>query len=184
LIGHSDYLRANMYVDIQPGHFSVQMSLPADFLPGGQGRYFVETASVQNTAPHKVLAVLDALHPIPDLNDPIFMADMDVSKDENAAVNKWIAILNVGEFMGNYAPPDYISQRKNLLDDLYDDPDTAQVLNGIDSIAIEEDKIVIKATKTKNRSDFVYSPTVQDDVVTTTTRDKGARSFLRKLSFI
>lgn len=40
-LGHSDYLRGNMYITLTEGKVLEEYSLPMDMLPGGKGRFFL-----------------------------------------------------------------------------------------------------------------------------------------------
>ncbi|MFV2067843.1 MAG: hypothetical protein ACC645_12785 [Pirellulales bacterium] len=57
LISKEDGLRGKVYVTIQEGQVSGEVSIPADFVPGGKGRYFNATATFNVSLDHGVLIV-------------------------------------------------------------------------------------------------------------------------------
>ncbi|KAL7577056.1 hypothetical protein ACA910_006797 [Epithemia clementina (nom. ined.)] len=137
-IAHSDFMRGNAFVTIDENDFmKADFSIPMHGLPGGEGRYFVASGSVDvsyenddDDEPYEnngvmVTTKFDTLSPIKDLNGPLFLANLLMYWDEPSTnpnyAHELVINLKGGQFMGNVAPEDFIAKKKNLVEDIYDD---------------------------------------------------------------
>jgi hypothetical protein len=171
-IGHSDYLRGNMYTTVTPNSIVSDVSLPLEGkLPGGKGRYlvgmlsldydpttniihdtFVPRSSDAKTLPSDVYWDMTySLTSTPSSSASSSYETVD-SKLNNGGRKYNLQILS-GKFFGNTIPQDFIDQHQNLLDDLYD-PDCTddedcmamrKVLDSMVNILIEKDQIILQA---------------------------------------
>jgi hypothetical protein len=145
-IGRSQYLRGNAAVRIDHHKISFDSSLPVEGLPGGKGRYFVSSGSVDTTKPNKVSVHWDTQEKVPGLDAPLLVAELLTHFDDKEETKKWNVNMDSGtEAFGMVVPPDVIAKKDNLLESFYEDADTSLVLNGIERIAVEDDKIVVHA---------------------------------------
>ena len=186
--GHSDFFRGNAYVTMtesEESTVSLDLSLPARHLPGGKGRYFVANGfvNISNAASANALVQtsLDTLTKIDGLNDPLFLADLLVSEDKNT--HQVSVLLQKGEVLGHYAPQEYIDEKVNLLDDIFQDcPENKRIVEGIESVTIRDGEIVIQA-RTKRRPSVQAEEEgyYQEGKPSSSWKSDGARALLRKL---
>lgn len=184
---HSDYLRGNAYVTAPEGNSLVMdMSLPMDFLPGGKGRFFVATGSVDISTPDadeeeaQVTMQLDT--PTHDWNGPLFFASMLMHWDDslNPRYSRELVVnLKSGSFTGQNVSQDFIDQKQNLVQAMYDECDNddggyeddnddchhcemAVTLDRIDSVSIDLLSVTIHARRdsTKNNNNNMVIPTI------------------------
>mmetsp|Transcript_19153 Transcript_19153/g.53346 ORF Transcript_19153/g.53346 Transcript_19153/m.53346 type:complete len:307 (+) Transcript_19153:143-1063(+) len=155
-IGHSDYLQGNMMITLHENRFEEEYSLPMDIL-GFDGRYYVgnEYVALDGATADKKKNTIEmktetaATHE--DWFDgPLFFAQLQylVTKnkdDEGQGVLE--LFLEKGSFFGQ----EIIGDHENLLEGLYDvdvDDDAVEyaleVINGIESVSIEEGLITVK----------------------------------------
>jgi hypothetical protein len=142
-IGQFEYLRGNVAVAIDQNMISFYSSLPVGLLPGGKGRYFVSSGSIDMTAPNKVSVHWDTQEKVPGFNGPLLAAELLTHFDDKEYVRKWSVNFDSGtEAFGMMVPPEVIAQKDNLLDPFYYN---ALVLNRLERITAEDDMIVIHA---------------------------------------
>jgi hypothetical protein len=171
-IGQFEYLRGNAAVTIDQNKVSFYSSLPVGLLPGGKGRYFVSSGSIDMTAPNKVSIHWDTQEKVPGLNGPLLAAELLTHFDDMEYVKKWSVNLDSGtEAFGMVVPPEVIAQKGNLLEPFYDN---ALVLNGIERIAAEDDKIVFHARpRTKEIASYAFKDKVDMVAVEQTVSNGG-----------
>jgi len=138
-IAYSDYLRGNMFVSLEEKDLSVKMSLPAYFLPNGNHRYFVAEAEL-NLGPTTFSTRLDTLTPVEGISSPTVLAKFDTHQYED---EEFDFEVQYGKFLNWYVPQDYIEQRENIMDYLYEDPEIAPILSGVQGLSINHDMITI-----------------------------------------
>jgi hypothetical protein len=148
--GHSDFLRGNIYISLTEDHNEIktQFSVPTDFLPGGAGRYFVgdEAIDIERQA-HKVtydldVAAFDEIAP----GTPLVLAVFKYTMENFDSKHLEVYLQNL-KVLGQDKAERFIAKHYNILEDIYNDPDNAdvtQVVAQIESIAIENDSIVVK----------------------------------------
>lgn len=152
-IGHSDYLRGNMFVTIKEGAIEEDYSLPTEMLPGGKGRFFVGNDYVHINGDQVETKIETAAEHHNWFDGPLLFAQLQYVVND-----KMLELyLTKGSFFGNVAPQDWIDEHKNLMADLYNDPDNEEiraVLEGIERVTLQAGKIVVKprkqASKTSN----------------------------------
>lgn len=112
LITQDDEMRGRVYVTIEDGEITGDVSIPVDFIPGGKGRFFNASAT------------------------------FDVSL-ENGVL---IVTIEDAEVKGEKLPQQFIDgmSKENLAKEAYKDPEVAATLGRIESITIEQDKIILK----------------------------------------
>jgi len=144
-VADSDYLRGNAYVHVSDNTITTDMSLPAEFLPGGRGRYFVASGFVSvatkkaHDAKTLITAKLDTHEPVEGLDGPVFYAEL---LGFVAADGEYNLHIDKGNFLNWVVPQDYIDRRENILD--CDDCDEIRtVIAGIESVSIENHKITV-----------------------------------------
>jgi hypothetical protein len=193
-IAHSDFLRGNAFATISENKVSVDLSLPAKFLPGGNNRFlvanwFVGVSHLEDKA--LITTKFETFSPVKNLDGPIlygqFLAYWQSKNDSELVVN-----LQSGKFMKWIAPKKFLDEKRNLLEDIYDDDDCAhakRIIDGIHGVSIDSNgDIVIHAKRSANNND--NEMTEDDEAVdgavdtsTTTSMHYGARKLLTKLLF-
>lgn len=148
-IGHSDFLRGNMFVTLKKGAILEELSLPTEMLPGGKGRYFVADESFQiDEQDHKVTVRAETAATHHDLFDgPLLVAQLQYLVSDIKGAKMMELYLTKGSFFGQVAPQEWIDQRQNLLEDLYKDPDAEEaraIVENIERVTIEAGKIVVQ----------------------------------------
>lgn len=154
--GHSDYLRGNAMITLHKDRFDEEFSLPMDIL-GFESRYFAgseyvafKTESAGGFERNKIVEMnveTEAKHE--DWFDgPLMFMKLHYMMTENIGDEKLMGLyLEKGYFFGELAPQGYVDMEE-FYDNL-DDADTEEVIrklvNGIESVSIEEGKMVIKA---------------------------------------
>lgn len=164
-IGHSDYLRGNMMVSFHKNLIEEEYSLPM-YVLGYDGRYLVGndylklgTEELNNKNTIEMEMTTAATHE--DWFDgPLFFAKIQYlitnSMTEEFEGIMLKLFLEKGSIFGQDAPQDFIDEHQNLLDCLYyptddyddDDIDVEAIRNviaNIESVSIEEGRIVVKA---------------------------------------
>jgi len=154
LLGHSDYLRGHIQVTLTPGKILEEFSLPTDMLPGGKHRFFygTEYLQIKDDDTNTVESKLETVGDHEDwFHGPLFFIQLQylVSDERNKYDEKLLELyLQHGSFFGNEIPQEVIDQHQNILLDLYNDPENGEdvraIIGGIDSVSIEQGRIVIK----------------------------------------
>jgi len=155
-IGHSDYLRGNYMVTLQKNRIVEEFSFPMDIL-GYNDRYFVgnEYLALKSDGQKDLLEMkmeTEATHE-DWFAGPLYFMQFQyliTKSKEDEGENMLKLFLEQGKFFGQVVPEDVIDQHQNLLEDLYDADDDdvetiREVISGIESVSIEEGKIVVKA---------------------------------------
>lgn len=165
LIGHSDFLRGNLMVTLNENRIVEEFSLPMDQLGLGK-RYFVGNDYLElhngdygedGGSLLEIKMETEAKHE--DWFDgPLIFMQLQYlikkSKEDEGQTMIELFLKN-GTFFGQAASQEFIDERVNLLEGLYDDQNDEDiekvltVVNGIERVSIEEGKVVIKA-KNKN----------------------------------
>lgn len=189
-IAHSDFLRGNAFATISENEFSVDLSLPAKFLPGGKNRFLVANWFVSVSQPSEDKALIttkfDTFSPVKDLDGPIlfgeFLAYHQRKNDSELVVN-----LQSGKFMNWIAPKKFIDEKRNLLEDICDDEDTKRIIEGISEVSIDRNgAIVIHAKRSADNNLMTEDDEAVDGTVDTSTITSmryGARRLMTKLLF-
>jgi len=189
VVGRSDYLRGNMYVTFQPNLIKERYSLPTDMLPGGKGRYYVGSDHLKIDGDRVEVEFETAAKHENWFEGPLlylqlqYLVNPREDLDKNETKTPIELYLEKGRIFGYDAPDDFIAQRKNLLDDLYngdsdddDKKDTADlraILDGIEAVTVEAGKVVIKPrrnrpspgadTAAENNAESVQRPDEEDE---------------------
>jgi predicted house-cleaning noncanonical NTP pyrophosphatase (MazG superfamily) len=157
-IGHSDFLRGNLMVTLHKDRMMEEFSIPMDIL-GFDNRYFVgnDYVALKKDGQKDIVEVqmeTEATHE--DWFDgPLYFLQLQylITKNkEDEGFNMLELYLEKGSFFGQVAPQEIIDQHENLLKELYDEDDEdledmLDVISGIESVFIEEGKVVIKARR-------------------------------------
>ena len=160
-ISQSDYLRGHAQVILKENEFIFQTSLPMDMLPGGAHRFFVSTMDTTiSTGSAVTTTSFDLGKKLSDEYDgPLYMTQLlwylanttgttDPEWDINVLSMKWLG----QEIM----TPEMLADPVNILQSVKDDPKIKndpnsvllfQFINGIDSIRMEPDQIIIRARR-------------------------------------
>jgi hypothetical protein len=190
-IAHSDFLRGNAFATISENEFSVDLSLPAKFLPGGKKRYFVANWYVGVSQPSENKALIttkfETFSPVKDLDGPILFGQFlaywqnDQKNDSELEVN-----LQSGQFMKWIAPKDFIDEKRNLLEDIYDDddcPHAKRIIEGIRGVSIDRHGDIVIHAKRSAENNLMIEDDEAVDVSTSTSMHRGARRLMTKLLF-
>lgn len=153
LIAHSDFLRGHLHVQMLPDQFIVSTSVPTDYLPGGKHRFFVSNDQVQLSTVEweegadeflatKVVTTLDLGKTFPDLDGPMFVGTFlaHITDPEAHRLGLFMDDLVIFNKEIELMPRD---KQKDLLEDTYKDPNSAKLLQGLESIRLEQDRIVL-----------------------------------------
>lgn len=156
--GHSDFLRGNLMVTLHKDRIVEEYSIPMEIL-GYSDRYFVGTDYVAfKTYGDKDIVEMkmetEATHE--DWFDgPLYFLQLQylVTKNKEDEGRKMLELyLQKGSFFGQSISEQVIEQHVNLLRDLYDDSDhddqvdvMLDVISGIESVSVEEGKVIVKA---------------------------------------
>jgi hypothetical protein len=189
-IAHSDFLRGNAYATISENKVSVDLSLPAKFLPGGRNRYLVANWFVGVSQPLEDKALIttkfETFSPVKDLDSPILFGEfLAYWQDSELVVN-----VQSGQLLKWIAP----KKKRNLLEDIYDDddcPHAKRIIEGIHGVSIDRNGDIVIQVK---RSTDVKLMTEDDAAVdvavdtkeqksSTTSMHRGARRLLTKVLF-
>ena len=151
-IGHSDYLRGNMFVTVQPNVIKEKYSLPVEMLPGGKGRYFVGSDYLKLQDDGQIEVEMETAATHQDWFDgPLLFAKLQYLIEKHDDGKSMMELfLEEGQFFGQEASQEFIDRKENLLEDLYDDPDNGDaraVLEGIERVIVDAGKIVIVPRK-------------------------------------
>lgn len=155
-IGHSDFLRGNLMVTIHKDRIVEDYSIPMDIL-GYNDRYFVgnDHVALKSDGQKDILEMqmeTEAAHE--DWFDgPLYFMQLQYlikKSKEDEGKNMLELYLEKGTFFGQDATQEGIDQHYNLLQGLYDADDDdvehiVDVISGIESVSIEEGKVVVKA---------------------------------------
>jgi hypothetical protein len=204
-IAHSDFLRGNAYASISENEVSVDLSLPVDYLPGGNGRYFTANWYVGVSQPLKdktlITTKLETYSPVKDIDGPLLFGEFlaywqitnDQENDQELVVN-----LQSGQFLKWIAPKEFIDEKDNLLEDICDNDDCTEadrIMEGIRGISIDRNgDIVIQAERSAGAGDNLIMPedvealksavdTNEQETTTTSMMHGGARRLLMKALF-
>ena len=156
-IGHSDYLRGNMMVTFQKDRIIEEYSLPMNIL-GFHDRYFVgnDYLALKSEGEKDIIEMkmeTQATHE--DWFDgPLFFAQLQyLFTKDNSDDDEYSDLelyLEKGSFFGQMVPQEFIDERQNLVEGLYDadddySMDMVAILDGIEDVSIQEGKVVVKA---------------------------------------
>lgn len=162
-IGHSDYLRGNLMVVLHKNRIVEEFSFPMDVL-GYNDRYFAgnEYLGLKNDGEKDLLEMkMESKATHEDWFDgPLYFMQFHyliTKSKEDEGENMLQLYLERGKFFGQVVPEEVIEQHENLLEGLYDaDCDDAKmirsVISAIESVSIEEGKLVVKARRHKNKN--------------------------------
>jgi len=157
-IGHSDYLRGNLMVSFHKNLIVEEFSLPMDVL-GLDDRYFVgnDYLAIKSGQLLEAKMETEALHK--DWFDgPLFFMQLHylISKNKEDEGKTMLELyLEKGSFFGQVIPQEYIDERDNVMEYLYDaDDDDVEtfltIVDGIERVSIEEGKVSFKARPRSN----------------------------------
>ena len=157
--GHSDFLRGNYMITFHKDRIVEEFSLPMDIL-GYNDRYFVgnDYFALKSDGQKNLLEMkleTEATHE--DLFDgPLYFMQLQylmTKNKEDEGENLLQMFVERGTFFGQDVPEDYIDQHENVMDFLYDLGDYDEnlyMISGIESVSIEEGKVVVKARQNEN----------------------------------
>lgn len=157
-IGHSDYLRGNLMVTLHEDRLVEEYSLPMDVL-GFDGRYFVGNDYLELDGNQILEMKMETEASHEDWFDgPLFFLQLQylITKNkEDEGRNMLELYLEKGSFFGQVIPQEVIDERQNILEDLYhqddeDSEDLREVISRIESVSIQEGKVVVKARRPKS----------------------------------
>ena len=175
-ISHSDYLRGNMYVELQKDTIKEKYSLPVEMLPGGKGRYFVGSDYLKLEPNQDVVEIeMETQAKHEDWFDgPLLFGKLHylMTKPEDLNMME-LYLLEGSTFFGQEASQEFIDSKYNLLESLYEDdndndPDDVTVralIDGIERVRIEPGKIVIQPRRSGGDGDGEYYGDVDANVV-------------------
>jgi hypothetical protein len=154
MIAHSDYLRGHMRVRMQPDEFLLETSLPADYLPGGNHRFFVSKDSLQlshveweegvdDVTATQIVATLDLGKKFPNLDGPMFVGTFlaHIMNEEEHRLGLFLTDIHV---FGKEIELDPEAKKNDAMDGMYKDPNTTKILEGIEAIRFEKDSLIIQ----------------------------------------
>merc|ERR1712124_172329 len=164
-IGHSDFLRGNLMVTLNENRIVEEFSLPMDQLGLGK-RYFVgndylELGDYGEDGGSRLEMKMETEAKHEDWFDgPLIFMQLQYlikkSKEDEGQTMIELFLKN-GTFFGQAASQEFIDERVNLLEGLYNDQNDEDieklltVVNGIERVSIEEGKVVVTAKN--NNSD-------------------------------
>jgi len=184
-VAHSDYLRGKFFVSIANNNIEVKISLPTDFLPGGSHRYLVAHGNAQiktnedDGSSSMILIRLDTYKPIQDIDGPLLSGEFDIYEEDNS--KKFVMNILGGNFLNWIVPQDYVDEKENLLEDMYDDSQMATLLMGIQGISSSDEFITILARRGGGEDKGDKVPMMPKDVQPKS--NGSSRRILRKLLF-
>jgi len=144
-IGHSDFLRGNMFVTLKDRGMEEEYSLPTEWLPGGKGRFFVGNDHLKIDG-DQVEIEMETVATHDDWFDgPLLFAQLQYLVRDNTDMLE--LYLTKGSFFGKKAPEDFVEERQNLLEYLNPGMDVHTILEGIEYVIIEDGKITIYPKK-------------------------------------
>jgi hypothetical protein len=151
-IGHSDYLRGNMFITLEKNLIKEEYSLPADQAPGGKGRFYAgsDYLSIDPAAGQFEVESETVAKHMDWFDGPLLFGQIQyLAKDHDDGPTLLEMYLQKGSFFGQEASQDFIDQKVNLLEGFYnnDDPDNADsitLVEGLESVSIEKGKIIFK----------------------------------------
>lgn len=159
-IGHSDYLRGNYMITFHEKRIVEEYSFPMDIL-GYNDRYFVgnDYLALKSDGQKDLLEMkmeTEATHE--DLFDgPLYFMQLQylITKNkEDEGENMMQLFIERGKVFGQEVSQEFIDQHENLLEFLYEDDDddvdaklVRAMISGIESVSIEEGKVVVKARR-------------------------------------
>jgi hypothetical protein len=159
-LGHSDYLRGHFYVTLTRNKLVEEYSLPTDILPGGSKEKFIVGNDYVKFDLSKNQVELQ-METASNHNDwfvgPWYFARLSYLVNQDDADHLLNLFVEQGSFFGKPIPQDFIDERQNLLEDLYNDPQngehTRAIIGHIESVSIEDGKLVITPRTNKEGKD-------------------------------
>jgi len=149
-LGHSDYLRGHFYVTLTKNKWVEEYSLPTDVLPGGsQDKFIVGNDYMKFDATKSQVEIqMETAAKHDDwFVGPLVFARLSYLVSQDDAEHLLNLFVEQGSFFGKPVPQDFIDERHNLLEDLYNDPDDGDhsrtIVGHIKSVSIEDGKVVI-----------------------------------------
>lgn len=154
LAAETDFLSGNAYAELSENEVKISISLPADGLPGGKGRYLVGTETVTWDPEHSLLRL--KMEPMDQTMETMYDITFSLTKEltkEDEQLNLQVVSGQVLEWT---IPQDFIEEENNLLEDLYDchckhDKGcrrTRKFLEGLAGVSLEKDQVVIHPNPT------------------------------------
>lgn len=157
-ISQSDYLRGHAQVIMKENEFIFQTSLPMDMFPGGKHRFFVSTMdTTTTTGPAITTTSFDLGKKMKeDYDGPLLVTELlsylatTTDTDPEWVIN----VLSMNVLGQEIISPEMLDENVNILQALKEDPNVQndpntkylfKFINGIDSIRIEPDQIIIRA---------------------------------------
>ncbi|KAG7371427.1 hypothetical protein IV203_019997 [Nitzschia inconspicua] len=164
LLGRSDYFRGNMYVKLTPGKISEEYSLPMDGLPGGHGRYFLghDYTTIDEKAQRVEMKMETAAKHEDWFIGPLFFLQLHFENKDFEEYDQRLLELFIekGSILGSTIPDNVIEGHINLLEESYVEEDSGEafraIVNGIDSVSVEEGRIIIKPRRTNDDEEYEF----------------------------
>lgn len=145
LAANSDFLKGNAFAEMKSNQVKISVSLPADGLPGGKGRFLVGTETITWDPETSILRL--AMEPMDPTMETMYDLEFSLTKqDDGKTIN--LEILS-GRVLEWTVPQEFVDEHNNLLEDLYDCDchdkgckRTRKFLEGLAEISVENDQIV------------------------------------------
>ena len=168
-ISQSDYLRGHAQVIMKENEFIFQTSLPMDMFPGGSHRFFVSTMDTTTTKTDSAITTTSfdlGKKLSKDYDGPLFVTELlsylaaTTGKDP-----EWVMNVLSMQIMGQEVmTPEELADKTNILQSLRDDPSLKddpnmqallKFIDGIGSIRVEADRMIVHARCDKNNSSMI-----------------------------
>ncbi|CAJ1951422.1 unnamed protein product [Cylindrotheca closterium] len=141
-------LRGNAFAEMKANEYQVSLSIPTDGLPGGKGRYFVATKTLNWDPENQELKV--KIQPMDESMGTMAEAVLKLTTMEDGKTLN-LQVLS-GQGLGHIIPQKFIDEQYNLLEDLYNcdchDHECKQArkfLEGLAGVAMEDGQVVVHA---------------------------------------
>jgi hypothetical protein len=175
-ISKSDYLRGHAQVIMKENEFIFQTSLPMDMFPGGKHRFFVSTMdTTTTTGPAITTTSFDLGKKMSeDYDGPLFVTELlsYLATTTDTTDPEWVInVLSMNVLGQEIMTPEMVAEHVNILQKLKEDlniqndPNTKYLfkfINGIDSIRIEPDQIIIRARNNSTSVDDDFEKNLGD----------------------
>ena len=177
-ISQSDYLRGHAQVIMKENEFIFQTSLPMDMFPGGNHRFFVSTMDTTTTATDSAITTTSfdlGKKLSKDYDGPLFVTELlsylaaTTGKDP-----EWVMNVLSMQIMGQeLMTPEELADKANILQSLRDDPSLKddpnmqaflKFINGIDSIRMEADRMIVHARCNTTNNSMMKELPLDDDL--------------------
>lgn len=150
-------LRGNAFAEMKENEYQVSLSMPADRLPGGKGRFFVATKTLTWDPENQELKV--KIQPVDESMGTMAEAVLKLTTMEDGKTLNLQVVS--GQGLGHVIPQDFIDEHYNLLEDLFNcdchDDDckhARKFLEGLAGVSIEDGQVVVHADPEPKESTY------------------------------